>query len=114
MTDLRPAGLSNLVRAEFPELKLYVRSFDRRHSLELVAKGVDYEMRETFESALEFGRASLEALGLTPERAVDVRDYVRKRDLERLGLQQVEAHHRWPRVDLCAHGPARTAVDAAA
>jgi hypothetical protein len=47
-------------------------------------------VRETFESALEFGRAALEALGLTPERAVDVRDYVRKRDLERLGLQQVE------------------------
>ena len=47
-------------------------------------------MRETFESALEFGRAALEALGLTPERAVDVRNYVRKRDLERLGLQQIE------------------------
>ena len=62
----------------------------RRHSLELLAKGVDYEVRETFESALEFGRAALEALGLTAERAVDVRDYVRKRDLERLGLQQVE------------------------
>jgi hypothetical protein len=38
----------------------------------------------------EFGRTSLEALALTPERAVDVRDYVRKRDLERLELQQVE------------------------
>jgi hypothetical protein len=36
-------------------------------------------VRETFESALEFGRAALEALGLKPERAIDVRDYVRKR-----------------------------------
>ena len=80
----------DLARAEFPDTKLYVRSFDRRHSLELLANGVDYEVRETFESALEFGRAALEALGLTPERAIDVRDYVRKRDLERLSLQQVE------------------------
>jgi voltage-gated potassium channel Kch len=87
---LAASRIVELARAEFPDLKLYVRSFDRRHSLELLAKGVDYEVRETFESALEFGRAALEALGLTPERAVDVRDYVRKRDLERLGLQQVE------------------------
>jgi glutathione-regulated potassium-efflux system protein KefB len=82
--------IAELARAEFPELKLYVRSFDRRHSLELLATGVDYEVRETFESALEFGRAALEALGLTSERALEVRDYVRKRDLERLALQQVE------------------------
>jgi glutathione-regulated potassium-efflux system protein KefB len=87
---LAASRIVELARAEFPDLKLYVRSFDRRHSLELLALGVDYEVRETFESALEFGRAALEALGLTPERAVDVRDYVRKRDLERLGLQQVE------------------------
>jgi voltage-gated potassium channel Kch len=90
--DDRPAAgrIVELARAEFPDVKLYVRAFDRRHSLELLAKGVDFEVRETFESALEFGRAALEALGLAPERARDVRDYVRKRDLERLGLQQVE------------------------
>ena len=80
----------DLVRAEFPGLKLYARSFDRRHTLELLAKGVDFEMRETFESAVEFGRAALEALGLTPERAVEVADYIRKRDVERLAVQQVE------------------------
>jgi hypothetical protein len=39
---------------------------------------VDYEVRETFESAPEFGCAALEALGHTPERAVDARDYVRE------------------------------------
>ena len=80
----------DLVRAEFPGLKLYVRSYDRRHTLELLAKGVDFEMRETFESAVAFGRAVLEGLGLAHERAVEVADYVRQRDLERLALQQVE------------------------
>jgi len=80
----------DLVRAEFPGLKLYVRSYDRRHSLELLAKGADFEMRETFESAVEFGRAVLEGLGLVRERALEVADYVRQRDLERLALQQAE------------------------
>ncbi len=81
----------DLVRAEFPGLKLYVRSYDRRHTLELLSKdGVDFEMRETFESAVEFGRAVLEGLGLPHERAVEVADYVRERDLDRLALQQAE------------------------
>jgi glutathione-regulated potassium-efflux system protein KefB len=90
--DKREAAdrIVDLVRAEFPGLKLYVRSYDRRHTLELLAKGVDFEMRETFESAVEFGRAVLEGLGLAHERAVDVADYIRERDLERLALQQAE------------------------
>ena len=39
-----------------------MRSFDRRHTLQLLAKGVDFELRETYESALLFGRKTLEAL----------------------------------------------------
>src|SRR6266436_4178608 len=90
--DKREAAdrIVDLVRAEFPGLKLYVRSYDRRHTLELLAKGVDFEMRETFESAVEFGRAVLEGLGLAHQRAVEVADYIRERDLERLALQQAE------------------------
>ncbi len=80
----------DLVRGEFPGVKLYVRSFDRRHTLDLIGKGVDFELRETFASAVEFGRAALEGLGLTRERAAEVADYVRSRDLERLALQQAE------------------------
>jgi glutathione-regulated potassium-efflux system protein KefB len=80
----------DLVRAEFPGTKLYVRSFDRRHTLQLFAKGVDFELRETFESALVFGRHTLEALGLDAERAAAVEEFVRTRDLERLALQQAE------------------------
>jgi monovalent cation:proton antiporter-2 (CPA2) family protein len=80
----------DLVRAEFPDTKLYVRSYDRRHSLRLIAKGVDFELRDTFESALVFGRRALEALGLDPERAQAIEDFVRSRDLDRLALQQAE------------------------
>ena len=90
--DKREAAnrIVDLVRGEFPGLKLYVRSYYRRHTLELLAKGIDFEIRETFESAVEFGRAVLEGLGLTHERAVEVADYVRQRDLDRLAVQQAE------------------------
>jgi glutathione-regulated potassium-efflux system protein KefB len=80
----------DLVRGQFPGVKLFVRSYDRRHTLELLAKGVDFELRETFESAVEFGRATLEGLGMTHERAVEVAGYIRQRDLDRLALQQAE------------------------
>jgi glutathione-regulated potassium-efflux system protein KefB len=80
----------DLAHAQFPAAKLYVRSFDRRHSLQLLAKGVDFELRETYESALVFGRSTLEALGLDPERAAAVEEFVRRRDLDRLVLQQAE------------------------
>jgi glutathione-regulated potassium-efflux system protein KefB len=80
----------DLVQADFSQARLYVRSFDRRHTLQLIAKGVDFELRETFESALVFGRKTLEALGLDAERAAAVENFVRGRDLERLALQQAE------------------------
>jgi len=80
----------DLVQAQFPAAKLYVRSFDRRHTLQLVANGVDFQVRETYESALVFGRKTLEALGLDPERAAAVEEFVRRRDLDRLLLQQAE------------------------
>jgi monovalent cation:proton antiporter-2 (CPA2) family protein len=78
----------DLVHAEFPGVKLYVRSYDRRHTLQLIAKDVDFSVRETFESALVLGRKALETLGIEAERAGAVIDFVRSRDQERLVLQQ--------------------------
>jgi glutathione-regulated potassium-efflux system protein KefB len=80
----------DIVKAEFSELALFVRSYDRRHTLQLLAKGVDYELRETYESALLFGRKTLEALGLREDRVSAIEEYVRQRDLERLALQRAE------------------------
>jgi monovalent cation:proton antiporter-2 (CPA2) family protein len=80
----------DLVQADFPGTKIYVRAFDRRHSLQLIAKNVDLEVRETYESALLFGRKTLEGIGLDPERAAEVEEFVRRRDLDRLALQQAE------------------------
>ncbi len=78
-----------IVKSEFPVAKLFVRSFDRGHTLRLIEARVDYQIRETFESGLAFGRAVLSGLGFD---AVDVEETmrdVRKRDEERLALQLV-------------------------
>ncbi|GJD50071.1 Glutathione-regulated potassium-efflux system protein KefC [Methylobacterium crusticola] len=78
----------DLVHAEFPTTRTYVRVFDRVQAIEAMNRDVDYQVRETFESALAFGRATLEALGIGPGEAARVVDDVRKRDLARLVLQQ--------------------------
>ena len=67
-----------------------MRSYDRTHTLELRAKGVDYELRETFESGLRFGQKTLEALGMDEDTASEILEDVRRRDEERLALQAVE------------------------
>ncbi len=76
-----------LVRSEFPQARLLVRSFDRQHALELVQAGVDYQVRETFESAMEFGAAALRELGLPEADALEISNEVRRRDAERFELE---------------------------
>jgi glutathione-regulated potassium-efflux system protein KefB len=68
-------------------VKLLVRAFDRGHSLRLIQAGVDYQVRETFESALKFGQAVLEELGLPQDEAAEVIADVRRRDEARLDLE---------------------------
>jgi voltage-gated potassium channel Kch len=64
-----------------------VRSWDRGHSLELLGKGVDYELRETYESALAFGAAALRGIGVSASEADDIVADVRRRDADRLAVQ---------------------------
>jgi glutathione-regulated potassium-efflux system protein KefB len=79
-----------LVKAEFPMARLLVRSYDRGHTLRLIEAGVDYEIRETFESALAFGEASLRELGVEASEAAEIVEGVRRRDAERLEIQMAE------------------------
>jgi glutathione-regulated potassium-efflux system protein KefB len=76
-----------LVRSEFPQAKLLVRAMDREHARLLVNAGVDFQMRETFESALQFGAAALRQLGASEEEAEQVVTLVRQRDAERFALE---------------------------
>jgi glutathione-regulated potassium-efflux system protein KefB len=76
-----------LARTEFPQAQLLVRSYDRQHSLQLIQAGVDYQIRETFESALRFGTAALQAVGVAEEEAEQIAEEIRKRDAERFELE---------------------------
>lgn len=80
----------DLVQSEYPNATLFVRSYDRVHTLSLRARGVQHDVRETFESALLFGRETLEELGVEPEDALAIGDDIRRRDVARLELQAVE------------------------
>jgi voltage-gated potassium channel Kch len=70
-----------------PNTKLYVRAYDRVHALDLLKLGVDYQLRETYESAVVFGRAVLEGLELDPDRINQVEEEVRRRERERFAIQ---------------------------
>jgi monovalent cation:H+ antiporter-2, CPA2 family len=83
----------DLIRAEFPGAKIFVRSHDRTHTLELLAKGVDYEIRETFESAIAFGGATLRGLGFATNEVDDIIEEVRRRDADRITLQSSSGAH---------------------
>ncbi|MCE4371722.1 monovalent cation:proton antiporter-2 (CPA2) family protein [Xanthomonas hortorum] len=76
-----------LATREFPHARLLVRSYDREHSLQLVAAGVDYQIRETFESAVAFGQAALVELGVDEDEAVTIAREIRRRDAERFELE---------------------------
>jgi glutathione-regulated potassium-efflux system protein KefB len=78
-----------LCKAEFPLAKLYVRAFDRGHVRRLVQAGVDYQIRETFESALAFSGAVMRELNFDDETIADVIADVRSRDAQRLQLELV-------------------------
>ena len=79
--------IAELVKAEFPLTLVFARAFDRGTSIQLVHANVDYQIRETFESALVFGGSALEALGVDPEEVADVVEDVRQRDMARFELQ---------------------------
>jgi len=88
----RPAAADRIVelaRHEFPLAKLYVRAFDRGHTLRLVDAGVEYQVRETLESAFLFGAAVLEGLGFAAGEVAETMVDVRRRDQERLEMQIV-------------------------
>jgi len=78
-----------LCKAEFPLAKLYVRAFDRGHARRLTQAGVDYQIRETFESALVFSQNVLLGLGFDEEVARDSIAEVRERDAQRVQLELI-------------------------
>ncbi|MEN5249953.1 monovalent cation:proton antiporter-2 (CPA2) family protein [Brucella pseudintermedia] len=90
VNDAKAAStIAELARHEFPLVPVLARSIDREHAIELVQAGVDYQIRETFESALILGERALVVLGDEPEVAMELMADIRKRDTERLELETV-------------------------
>jgi len=81
------ARIVELVKHDWPLVPVLARSYDRQHAIELIKANVDYQIRETFESALAFSIATLEKLGATAEEAAEVCQEIRRRDATRLELQ---------------------------
>jgi monovalent cation:proton antiporter-2 (CPA2) family protein len=96
----------DLTKAEFPGTKIFARSYDRGHTLQLLARNVDYETRETFESAMRFGQKTLEAMGIDADRVAIVADFIRNRDRDRIAIQQAEGIYAG--IDLLRKRPTMT------
>jgi len=79
--------IAEIAKAEFPLVPVFARSFDRTTSIELMHAGVDYQIRETFESALAMAEEALVKLGDEQEEAGDVIAEFRRRDAERFDLE---------------------------
>lgn len=77
-----------LARENFPTAKIFVRAYDRIHAIELLEHGVDYQMRETLESALQFGGAALAELRGDPAAAREAVKAARARDSHRFAIQK--------------------------
>ncbi len=81
--------IAELIHAEYPLIKVMARAFDRGHALALIKAGVDYQIREMFESALALSGETLKVLGSTDEEIADLILGVRERDRQRFAAQLV-------------------------
>jgi glutathione-regulated potassium-efflux system protein KefB len=78
-----------LLKAEFPQLPVLARARDRIHTMELIKAGADFQVRETFESAVSLGRAALAKLDVPETEIDDIDARLRERDAQRLQLEIV-------------------------
>ncbi len=71
----------------FPQARVMVRTYDRRHMIELDSLDLAYTQRELFESAVKMGRAALKEAGIESSEIDRVEREYRLRDCERLERQ---------------------------
>ncbi len=81
-------AIVDLARENFPVAKIFVRAYDRIHAIDLLERGVDFQLRDTLESALAFGGEALAELTGDRARAREGVAAARSRDLDRLAIQQ--------------------------
>lgn len=81
--------IAEIVKHEFPLVPVLARAYDRGHALDLLKAGVDYQIRETYESALDFSGKVLTAIGEETDLAERLVEEFRDVDKERFALEVV-------------------------
>lgn len=79
--------IAHLLHDECPLIPVFARSFDRRHSIELIKAGVENPIRETYESALQMGGSLLRHFGAEDEQIAETLSDARRADADRFALQ---------------------------
>jgi len=79
--------ITELVKAEFPLVPVLARAIDREHAAALLNAGVDFQIRETFESALTLADKALAMMDVEETERAEVIADVRRRDAERLSFE---------------------------
>jgi monovalent cation:proton antiporter-2 (CPA2) family protein len=64
--------LVKIAKQDFPQLKLFVRAFDRAHAYEVLQAGEDNVYREVFGTSMDVTHDVLEMLGKTPTEAAHI------------------------------------------
>lgn len=77
-----------IVKHEFPTIPVLARAYDRQHAIELTKTGVDWQIRETFESALGLAEKALDVLAFDKASRERIMAETRDRDRERLEKEQ--------------------------
>jgi len=80
-------AIARHLKAEYPLIPVLARAYDRGTALRLIELGVEYQIRETLESAIEFGAEALRIFGTDDETIAETLADLRQRDNERLELQ---------------------------
>jgi len=81
--------IAEIVKHEFPLVPVLARAFDRGHAIDLVKAGVDYQIRETYESALDFSQKALTSIGEERDTAERLVEEFRDVDVERFAIEVV-------------------------
>ncbi|HMA50932.1 MAG TPA: monovalent cation:proton antiporter-2 (CPA2) family protein [Magnetospirillaceae bacterium] len=74
----------DMIRRNFPHLKIYARARNRRHAYLLMDREIDGLVRETFHSSLRLGEMVLNAIGVPPVDALKAVEVFRVRDEQAL------------------------------
>lgn len=81
--------IAEIARHEFPLVPVLARAWDRGHAIDLLKAGVDYQIRETLESAMLFSEKTLNLLGEDADTSARVVEEFRETDRERFALEVV-------------------------